>query len=57
MANSSTGGIQRWKNMISSNVIVPIAFDRQNDENEISTPFVIGLKSFNGITNKVIVII
>lgn len=53
MTELTTGGFQKWKNMLSSNVIAPIAFDRQNEENEISTPIVICLKSFNGISNKV----
>ena len=53
MANVNKGGVQKWKNMLLSNTIVPVAFDRQNDEQEISTPLVINIKSFNGLSNKV----
>ena len=50
---ATSGRVKGWRDLLASNNIVPVAFDRQNAESEISTPFNLNIKLIDGLIPQV----
>ena len=50
---ASSGRVKGWRDLLASNNVIPVAFDRQNAESEISTPFNLNIKVIEGLIPQV----
>ena len=50
---AATGRVKAWRDLLEKNYAVPVAFDRQKTELDISTPFSLCIKNIEGLLPKV----
>ena len=51
---ATSGRVKGWRELLASNNIIPVAFDRQNTQSEINTPFNLNIKVVDGVIPQVI---
>ena len=46
---AATGRVKAWRDLLGKNYVVPVAYDRQKTESEVSTPFNLCIANIEGI--------
>ena len=51
---AASGRVKAWKDIFQRNTVLPVPFDREKSQSQISSPLCIQLKTIEGLISKVI---